>query len=122
MLSREGKQVPPVDAPIREAIGQPMCSACTHCLDLCRGIYRRKDAEGRFMVWVQAVHDELRVMKLPRTASESPMAYMTRLDGLHRLDDARWNGAMARADEVRHPDYRRDTPPRLRLPPSRDFH
>ncbi len=44
------------------------------------------------------------------------------LDGLHRLDDARWNGAMARADEVRHPDYRRDTPPRLRLPPSRDFH
>lgn len=46
---------------------------------------RRKDAEGRFMVWVQAVHDELRVMKLPRTASESPMAYMKRLDGLHRL-------------------------------------
>ena len=44
------------------------------------------------------------------------------LDGLHRLDDARWNGAMARADEVRHPDYRRDTSPRLRLPPSRDFH
>lgn len=41
---------------------------------------------------------------------------------LHHLDDARWESAMARADEVRHPDYRRDTPPRLRLPPSRDFH
>lgn len=41
---------------------------------------------------------------------------------LHHLDDARWENAMARADEVRHPDYRRDTPPRLRLPPSRDFH
>ncbi len=41
---------------------------------------------------------------------------------LHHLDDARWDSAMARADEVRHPDYRRDTPPRLRLPPSRDFH
>lgn len=47
MLSREGKQIPPVDAPIREAIGQPMCSVCVHCLDLCRGIYRRKDADGR---------------------------------------------------------------------------
>ena len=47
MLSREGKQVPPADAPIREAIGQPMCSECVHCLDLCRGIYRRKDADGR---------------------------------------------------------------------------
>ncbi len=44
------------------------------------------------------------------------------LDGLHRLDDARWKGAMARADEVRHPDYRRDTAPRVHLPPSRDFH
>ena len=41
---------------------------------------------------------------------------------LHHLDEARWDGAMARADEVRHPDYRRDTQPRLRLPPSRDFH
>jgi hypothetical protein len=48
MLSREGKEIPPADAPIREAIGQPLCSKCIHCLDLCRGIYRRKDAEGRF--------------------------------------------------------------------------
>jgi error-prone DNA polymerase len=41
---------------------------------------------------------------------------------LHHLDEARWDGVMARADEVRHPDYRRDTKPRMRLPPSRDFH
>jgi error-prone DNA polymerase len=41
---------------------------------------------------------------------------------LHHLDEARWDSAMARADEVRHPDYRRDTTPRVRLPPSRDFH
>jgi error-prone DNA polymerase len=41
---------------------------------------------------------------------------------LHHLDDARWDGAMARADEVRHPDYRHDAQPRVRLPPSRDFH
>ncbi|NMJ43934.1 error-prone DNA polymerase [Roseomonas sp. JC162] len=40
---------------------------------------------------------------------------------LHHLDDARWENAMARADEVRHPDYRRDTPPRMRMPASRDF-
>jgi error-prone DNA polymerase len=41
---------------------------------------------------------------------------------LHHLDDARWDGAMARADEVRHPDYRHDAQPRVRLPPSHDFH
>jgi error-prone DNA polymerase len=44
------------------------------------------------------------------------------LEGLHRQEAPRWDAAMARADEVRHPDYRRDTPPRLRMPPSRDFH
>ncbi|HWT09017.1 MAG TPA: error-prone DNA polymerase, partial [Roseomonas sp.] len=44
------------------------------------------------------------------------------LDGLHGLDDARWDSAIARADEVRHPDYRRGIHPRTRLPPSRDFH
>ncbi len=44
------------------------------------------------------------------------------LGELHHLDDARWNSAMARADEVRHPDYRRDARPSVRLPPSRDFH
>ncbi|MEO3472756.1 error-prone DNA polymerase [Roseomonas sp. CAU 1739] len=44
------------------------------------------------------------------------------LTTLHHLDDGRWESAMARADEVRHPDYRRDTPPKVRLPPSRDFH
>ena len=44
------------------------------------------------------------------------------LDGLHLLDEARWQGAMARADEVRHPDYRGQEHPRTRLPPSRDFH
>ncbi|MBR0671987.1 error-prone DNA polymerase [Neoroseomonas soli] len=44
------------------------------------------------------------------------------LGDLHRIDAARWEGAMARADEVRHPDYRGQARPRLRLPPSRDFH
>ena len=44
------------------------------------------------------------------------------LDGLHLLDEARWQGAMARADEVRHPDYRGQERPRTRMPPSRDFH
>lgn len=43
------------------------------------------------------------------------------LTTLHHLDDARWDAAMARADEVRHPGYRRDRSP-MRLPPSRDFH
>lgn len=44
------------------------------------------------------------------------------LDDLHRIDAARWDGAMARADEVRHPDQRGQAHPRLRMPPSRDFH
>nr|WP_272877323.1 error-prone DNA polymerase [Neoroseomonas eburnea] len=44
------------------------------------------------------------------------------LEGLHLLEEAGWEGAMARADEVRHPDYRATPRPRLRLPPSRDFH
>jgi error-prone DNA polymerase len=44
------------------------------------------------------------------------------LEGLHLQEAPRWDAAMARADEVRRPDYRRDTPPRLRMPPSRDFH
>jgi error-prone DNA polymerase len=44
------------------------------------------------------------------------------LDRLHLLEDARWDAAMARADEVRRPGYDRDASPRIRLPPSRDFH
>ncbi|WP_338147652.1 error-prone DNA polymerase [Neoroseomonas terrae] len=41
------------------------------------------------------------------------------LDGLHHLDEARWNSAMAHADEVLRPNPGSQ---RLRLPPSRDFH
>ena len=44
------------------------------------------------------------------------------LDRLHLLEDARWDAAMARADEVRRPGYSREASPRIRLPPSRDFH
>ncbi len=44
------------------------------------------------------------------------------LEGLHLQEAPRWDAVMARADEVRRPDYRRDAPPRLRMPPSRDFH
>lgn len=46
MRSREGREVPPVDAPIREAIGQPMCAECVHCLDLCKHIYKKRDVAG----------------------------------------------------------------------------
>ena len=44
-----------------------------------------KDETARWTVWVQALHDALRVMKLQREASESPMAYMKRVDSLRRF-------------------------------------
>ena len=44
------------------------------------------------------------------------------LDGLHLMDEARWETAMARADEVRRPNPREDPRSRVRLPASRDFH
>jgi len=40
--SREGKQIPPSNAPIRKSIKQPLCAKCVHCLDRCRDIYRVK--------------------------------------------------------------------------------
>ena len=46
---------------------------------------RAKDEQGRWMVWTQALHDALRVLRLPRQANESPMAYMTRLDATAQL-------------------------------------
>ena len=55
---------------------------------------------------------------LARTVSDRTDLLAT----LHHLDDARWDSAMARADEVQQPDYRRDKSPEVRLPPSRDFH
>ena len=41
---------------------------------------RAKDEESRWMIWTQALYDALRVLGLPRQPSESPMAYMARLD------------------------------------------
>ena len=46
---------------------------------------RARDEMGRWSVWVQALHDELRVMGLPRQKNESPIAYMKRLDTLSRI-------------------------------------
>ena len=46
---------------------------------------RAKDEQGRWMIWTQALHDELRVLKLPRQKNESPMAYMARLDATGQL-------------------------------------
>lgn len=46
---------------------------------------RTRDEMGRWSVWVQALHDELRVMGLPRQKNESPIAYMKRLDTLSRI-------------------------------------
>jgi error-prone DNA polymerase len=44
------------------------------------------------------------------------------LDGLHLMGEARWEAAMARADEVRRPNPRDDPRARIRMPASRDFH
>ena len=44
------------------------------------------------------------------------------LDGLHLMEEARWESAMARADEVRRPNPRDDPRARVRMPASRDFH
>ena len=44
------------------------------------------------------------------------------LDGLHLMEEARWEATMARADEVRRPNPRDDPRARVRMPPSRDFH
>lgn len=46
---------------------------------------RAKDETGRWSAWMQALADEMRVLGLERDASESPMAYMRRLDGLRRF-------------------------------------
>ena len=44
------------------------------------------------------------------------------LDGLHLMEEARWEASMARADEVRRPNPRDDPRARVRMPSSRDFH
>jgi hypothetical protein len=44
------------------------------------------------------------------------------LDGLHLMEEARWEATMARADEVRRPNPRDDPRARVRMPASRDFH
>jgi error-prone DNA polymerase len=44
------------------------------------------------------------------------------LDGLHLMEEARWETAMARADEVRRPNPRDDPRAPVRMPASRDFH
>ncbi|CAH0229378.1 error-prone DNA polymerase [Roseomonas sp. CECT 9278] len=44
------------------------------------------------------------------------------LDGLHLMEEARWDASMARADEVRRPNPRDDPRGRVRMPQSRDFH
>jgi len=46
------------------------------------------DELARWSVWMQAIHDVLRVLKLPRQPSESPAVYMRRLDSLRRLNVA----------------------------------
>ena len=43
------------------------------------------------------------------------------LDGLHLMEEARWEATMARADEVRRPNPRDDPRARVRMPASRDF-
>ncbi len=40
---------------------------------------------ARWTVWMQALHDSLQILGLPRQSSESPIAYMRRLDSLRRL-------------------------------------
>ena len=46
---------------------------------------KAKDPTAGFTVWVQAVFDLLRCMKLPMLPSESPIAYGRRLDALRTL-------------------------------------
>ena len=46
---------------------------------------RARDEMGRWSAWLQALHDELRIMGLPRQRNESPIAYMKRLDSLSRV-------------------------------------
>ena len=46
---------------------------------------RARDEMGRWSAWLQALHDELRIMGLPRQRNESPIAYMKRLDSLSRI-------------------------------------
>lgn len=46
---------------------------------------RAKDEAGRWSAWMQAVYDALRVAGLQRESSESPMAFMGRVDKLRRF-------------------------------------
>ncbi len=46
---------------------------------------RAKDEMGRWSAWMQALSDELRVAGLRRESSESPMAFMSRVDSLRRF-------------------------------------
>lgn len=46
---------------------------------------RAKDEMGRWSAWMQAMNDVLHAAGIQRAASESPMAYMRRVDGLHRF-------------------------------------
>lgn len=48
---------------------------------------RAKDDLCRWDIWAQALHDQLDVMKLPRMAAESPMAYFSRLASSSDLPD-----------------------------------
>ncbi len=49
---------------------------------------KAQDELARWSVWMQAIHDVLRVLKLLRKPSESPAAYMRRLDSLRCLNAA----------------------------------
>ena len=46
---------------------------------------RAADESARWSVWTQAVHDALRAAGLPRSPSESPLAYARRIDGTGRF-------------------------------------
>lgn len=46
---------------------------------------RAKDEMGRWQAWMQAVSDVLSAAGIQRESSESPMAFMRRVDGLHRF-------------------------------------
>ena len=46
---------------------------------------RAKDEHGRWMAWTQALYDELRALGYHRQPSESPMAFMSRLDATAQL-------------------------------------
>lgn len=47
---------------------------------------REQTEQGRWTVWMQAVHDGLNLMHLGRKPSESPIAHMRRLDALKRIN------------------------------------